>query len=252
MLGNEIVAGFVVVAALAVMAWLLRVATVVGALTGAVLAAVVFLGLSWPGLAVVWTFVAAAALATRFRFRSKLAAGIAQTGGGRRGGRHAFANLGIASLGAALVATSPKIAPELAPEIATAATTAAVAAIAVALADTLGSELGPVVGGSGAFGRTVSIRDLSIVAPGTDGGISLLGTIAGAGGALLIAVVASALGAIAVDAIMVVIVAGVVGSAVDSLLGATLEARGMLENEGVNLVATASGAMLAGATILLG
>jgi uncharacterized membrane protein len=45
--------------------------------------------------------------------------------------------------------------------------------------------------------------------------------------------------------------AGVVGAMADSLLGATLERRGLLDNEAVNFLATLTAAWLAAQTSLL-
>ena len=59
------------------------------------------------------------------------------------------------------------------------------AALAEATADTLASELGEVLGGP-----PLLLTTLRRVAPGTDGAISLAGTLAGASGAVLVVLVA--------------------------------------------------------------
>ena len=60
-----------------------------------------------------------------------------------------------------------------------------IAALAEATADTLASELGEVLGGP-----PLLLTTLRRVAPGTDGAISLAGTVAGTGGAVLVVLVA--------------------------------------------------------------
>ena len=60
-----------------------------------------------------------------------------------------------------------------------------IAALAEATADTLASELGEVLGGP-----PLLITTLRRVAPGTDGAISLAGTVAGTSGAVVVVLVA--------------------------------------------------------------
>jgi uncharacterized protein (TIGR00297 family) len=81
------------------------------------------------------------------------------------------------------------------------------------------------------------------VPAGTDGGITLLGTAGGIAGALFIAVLARGL---VPPAVAAVAIAGIAGMLLDSLLGATLQGRlTWLDNDAVNLAATAAGAGLA-------
>lgn len=99
------------------------------------------------------------------------------------------------------------------------------AALAAANADTWATELGVM---SRRWPR--SIFTLQQVAPGTSGGVSLAGMLAAAGGALLIALTAwfawpeagTSLAA-RLPYVMIIILAGVIGSLVDSLIGATVQ-----------------------------
>lgn len=107
------------------------------------------------------------------------------------------------------------------------------AALAEAAADTVSSELGQVFGG-----RPRMITTLRPVEPGRDGAISVAGTLAGATAAVVVA----GAGALAVSGgismFWVATVAGVTGLVFDSLLGATLEQAGMLNNDAVNFLST--------------
>lgn len=82
------------------------------------------------------------------------------------------------------------------------------------------------------------------VPAGTDGGITLLGTAGGIAGALFIAALARAM--VPGGFLIAVAAAGIAGMLLDSLLGATLQGRRTwLDNDAVNLAATAAGAALA-------
>jgi uncharacterized protein (TIGR00297 family) len=116
----------------------------------------------------------------------------------------------------------------------------AVAALAEAAADTASSEIGQVIGG-----RPRMITSFKAVNPGRDGAISLTGSLAGVVAAVMVACAGMwALGG--GWSLFAVSCAGAVfGLFFDSLLGATLEERGWLNNDAVNFLSTASAAGLA-------
>lgn len=103
----------------------------------------------------------------------------------------------------------------------------AAAAIAAATADTWATELGRRFGG-----RPWSIHTWRRVPPGTSGAVSIAGTLASAVGAVFVAAVGIALASIApaggiaaAPAAACIAVGGTLGSVVDSLLGAHVQAR---------------------------
>jgi uncharacterized protein (TIGR00297 family) len=117
--------------------------------------------------------------------------------------------------------------------------TMVLSALAEATADTVSSEVGQV------FGATPRlISTMQRVPPGTDGGISLLGTLAG----ILSGAVVTALGAWSVHLPLphatLALAAGIAGLWFDSLLGATLERRGWIGNDFVNFFSTAFAAIV--------
>jgi uncharacterized protein (TIGR00297 family) len=120
------------------------------------------------------------------------------------------------------------------------------AALAEAAADTVSSEIGQVLGG-----RPRMITTLREADPGTDGAISLAGTLAG----VLAAGVVAGAGTFALQgglAMLWVSWAGAVfGLFFDSLLGATLERRDWLNNDAVNFLSTVSAAVFAAVVLLV-
>ena len=224
----------------ALLVFLARAATPLAALTGGAITAVLTLaplpasGLSsWyhsalpPLLALfLLTF-----FATRFGRGKKQRLGVAEDKRGRNAAQVA-ANLGVAGLGAAAALSHPLPGTCYAVIVA--------ASLAEATADTLASELGEVLGG-----QPLMVTTLRRVPPGTDGAISLAGTLAGTGGAVLVVLVAAfTLGLGAGDAGCAGL-GGLGGLFVDSLLGATAEQRGWLNNDAVNFLSTLAAAVIA-------
>lgn len=128
---------------------------------------------------------------------------------------------------------------------------AALGAIATASADTWGTEVG-----SRSSGKAVLITTRETVEAGTDGGISLLGTIASLAGALFIASVSLIFDKNYLIAGFIAVAAGgFIGSLVDSWLGAVfqygnkrlpnlLDSYENRDNNSVNFLATGIGALL--------
>lgn len=116
-----------------------------------------------------------------------------------------------------------------------------ISVISVAASDTVASELGM------KYEKVWLITSFKRVPPGTDGGISVMGTF----WALIGAVAASLLGWIIIfphnilsPLLLIPILAGFVGCLVDSLLGATLEAWGYLNKYSNNAVSMIIGGLL--------
>jgi uncharacterized protein (TIGR00297 family) len=114
------------------------------------------------------------------------------------------------------------------------------AALAEAAADTVSSEMGQVLGG-----QPRMITTLRAVEPGRNGAMSLAGTLAGTAASGLVAGAGTWALRGGLTMFAVSCAGGVFGFLFDSLLGATLEERGWLNNDAVNLLSTAAAAAFA-------
>jgi uncharacterized protein (TIGR00297 family) len=176
------------------------------------------------------TFLAAT-ISSKLGMRKKSLLGIAEERGGRRGGGNAFANTGLA----AVAATAAVITPYH-----DAAMLAFVAVLVTGGSDTIASEIGKAWGG-----KTYLVTTLSQVRPGTPGAMSRTGTLAGVAGAFALALIGAGLQLIPASLVWVVVPAATVGALVESALAATLEAPGIVNNDVLNFLNTATGAIVA-------
>jgi uncharacterized protein (TIGR00297 family) len=173
-------------------------------------------------------------ISTRLGYRRKLALGLAE----RREGRNAWqvlANLAVAAIGSVVFSVTGNRVWLI----------AMLAALAEAATDTVASEIGQY--------RRPDARLITTwerVPAGTDGGITIPGSIAGIAGGLVIAAVAAVGGIVPQSQLWIPVGAGFAGMLIDSLLGATLQRRGWIDNQMVNFFATLAAAGLAYAIVL--
>jgi uncharacterized protein (TIGR00297 family) len=221
-----------------VVVFLLRAATAGGAATGALVAATLYL---WtPGWhTALWplgALVALTVLATRFGRRAKESMGIAE---GRRGRTAAqvASNIGVAAVcGVPLTLVSIFSATP----VSRIWLVGMVAALGEATADTLSSELGQVLGGEPRL-----LTTLRSVPRGTDGAVTLVGTLCGIAGAAIVVAVAVPALAFGLEEMGVAFGAAVAGLFADSLLGEWVERSGWLGNDAVNALSTLAAALVA-------
>jgi uncharacterized protein (TIGR00297 family) len=213
-----------------------RTVTIPGAIAGAVIGAAVYLGTDWRGWLMLFASFLAAAITTLLGYRRKALAGIAEERGGRRGPGNAIANTGLAAWAALLCLGVPQ--PDL-------AKLAMVAALVTSASDSVASEVGK------AWGKTTwLVVGWRRVRPGTSGAVSVEGTLAGLVAAVALAMLGDALRLIPASAIAPVAVAATIASLIEGALGATLEGRGTLNNDALNLINSAIGAGLAVAWVV--
>ena len=198
----------------------------------------VAIGGHWSWLVILLSFLCAGFVATRWRYDEKREQGFHEGDEGERGWTNVVANGGIPLVVSILAITSGEW-ETLFPVFA--------ASVAVAASDTFASEFGTL------DKRVYMITTMKKCEPGVNGGFSPTGQLAALLGALMIALVATALGFV-VDAnaldnslefILSVTLIGFIGCQIDSLLGALLENRGYIGKGTVNTLAIASGALIA-------
>ena len=220
-------------AAIALPAFLARSIDAMGALSALVIGSAITAGLGLAGLSLMIAFFVLGSAATRLGYRTKAARGIAQEKGGARGWRNAWANGGVPAALAVLAGMAPA-GPRDVLAIAYAA------AVATAAADTCSSEIGK------AFGRrTFLITTLRPVPPGTEGAVSLEGTLGGLLGAFAVGATGVVSGLFGWPSALLVTAAGLFGSLAESVLGTVAERRGWMGNDLLNAANTAIGALAA-------
>jgi len=195
-------------------------------------------------------FLLSSFVATRYKFALKEALGVQE---GRQGERRAS---NVLANGVAAVVVAGFFFLAIGPPRALAGLVY-VSVLAVAGADTLASEIGVL------SPNAYLISNGKKVPPGTDGAISVLGQACALAAAVYIALVGwivlsilaplvGSLVTIATNSFLILIPAfvGFLGCQIDSLLGATLERKGIIGKRSVNLVSTSLGGLIAYAMLV--
>jgi uncharacterized protein (TIGR00297 family) len=170
---------------------------------------------------------------TRYGYSHKAKLGIAQSHGGVRGYKNVYSNSLVPLVLAVCYGVYRN---EVFNEI---FIYAFIASVATANGDTLASEIGET-----SRSKPRMITTLKETEPGVDGGVTPLGEAASIAGALIIGILAAVTGMTGPFGIVAGAIGGFLGTNFDSFLGATLQRRGILSNNGVNLAATAFGALV--------
>lgn len=225
----------------------LPVLTARGWVHGGALGTMLWGTMGWPGWLTVVFYLALGSAVTRLGLKHKQALQLAEARGGRRGPRNLW---GAAATGlslAVLMAMAPAAARSL-------LILGFVASFAAKLGDTCASEIGKRWGG-----RTLLITTLQPVPAGTEGAVSITGTVAGVVAIVLYAALALALlrpslGPGPLARLVLLGAAATVATMVESWIGATWQGRvAWLTNELVNTALTVVAALLAmGAAVGLG
>lgn len=210
-----------------------KLLTVMGYLHAWVLGVIVWGSLQWQGYVVVMFYFLVGSAITKVGIKQKEAEGIAE----KRSGMRAPANV----WGSALVATICCLGIVFLPFWQSFFLIGYVASFATKLSDTCASEIGKAYGKS-----TFLITNFQPVPRGTEGAVSLEGTLAGIVASISIALLAWQINMIDFIGIIICIISAFIATNLESVIGATLQTKfDWLTNEIVNVLNTLIGASIA-------
>ena len=199
-----------------------------------VLGVIVWGTLGWRGYAIVMFYFLVGSAVTKIGMEQKEAEGIAEKRSGQRGPENVWGSAAIGTICALGTLFSGE-------EMTSLLILGYVASFCTKLSDTTASEVGKAYGK-----RTYLITTLKSVARGTEGAVSLEGTIAGFLASLVIAFLAWGIGMINGWGILWCAIAAFVATTIESWIGATIQSKWeWLTNEMVNGINTAIGAAVA-------
>jgi uncharacterized protein (TIGR00297 family) len=199
--------------------------TLPGAITGLIVGLLIYEGTGVTGFSMLCLFFIAGSWATSWHKDEKNINEASRP----RTAWQVLANGGVAAVLGIISFIKPNLSPLLLVMMA--------GSIASAMADTLSSELGMVYGK-----RFFNIISFKKDQRGLDGVVSIEGTLIGLAGASAVALVFW----LYTDwgNVVIIILAGFLGNLIDSILGATLERKGIIGNNMVNLLNTLTGALV--------
>jgi uncharacterized protein (TIGR00297 family) len=190
--------------------------------------------LGWRGYAIVMAYFLLGSGVTRLGLKRKEALGIAEKRAGQRGPENVWGSAATGLLCALLTLGANQFWQPL-------LLLAYVASFSTKLADTTASEVGKAYGN-----RTFLITTWQPVPKGTEGAVSLSGTLAGVAGSFILPLLAWGLALIDLGGVLICIIAAFMATNLESLIGATLQNRwSWLSNEVVNGINTLIGALVA-------
>ncbi|MEA5598697.1 TIGR00297 family protein [Rivularia sp. UHCC 0363] len=222
--------------------WLVpkKLLTPAGIFNAWLLGVLILATLGWSGYAVVCVYFVVGSAVTRIGMAQKEAEGIAEKRSGARGPENVWGS----AFTAALCAVGIGIIDGLASDdlmLRSLLLLGYVASFCTKLSDTCASEVGKAYGK-----RTFLITTLQPVPRGSEGAVSLEGTLAGIFASVVLAMLGLLLGLIDVWGVIWCVLAAFIATNIESVIGATLQSRWQwLTNELVNVLNTLIGAAAA-------
>jgi uncharacterized protein (TIGR00297 family) len=204
--------------------------TLNASLVGGLLSFIILFCVGYLGVVLLSVFFLLGTVATFWGYREKRSKGISEGNNGIRGATQVMANAGAAASLALLAWVFPDYSDLFLLMIACVFSSAA--------ADTLSSEMGNLHGR-----RFFNVLTGKPDQKGFDGVISLEGTLWGVFGSTVIAFIYS-LGVGFGTHFFIIIIAGTIGNLADSVLGASLERKQVLNNDMVNFLNTVIAALI--------
>lgn len=199
--------------------------TVQASFIGGLLSLFIYIGVGYNALILMTAFFILGSSATSWKIKTKQALALAEINKGKRNAAQVIANAGVAALLGLIAYFFPLQKDILNLMIAS--------AFSSATADTLSSELGNIYGSN-----YYNIITLKKDKKGLNGVISLEGTLFGIAGSIIISLLYEIGYKWNFENIMIITLAGILGNFADSLLGATVERKHILNNDQVNFCNT--------------
>jgi uncharacterized protein (TIGR00297 family) len=206
--------------------------TVAAALTGGVLGWLIYAGAGFTGIALVAVFFLLGTLATSWRKGYKEDSGLSEKNSSRRNAGQVMANAGVAAICGLLCYVLQ--------EYVFICRLMMAASLSSAMSDTLSSELGNVYGK-----RFYNILTFKKDTRGLNGVVSLEGTAIGVAGSMVMALVYAVGFGFNLSTFFIIVIAGTIGNVFDSVFGASLERKAVLNNDWVNFLNTLIAAAVA-------
>ncbi|WP_315788897.1 TIGR00297 family protein [Fischerella sp. JS2] len=244
---NPWLVGVVLNSILLVVAWIApkKLLTTSGYFHAWLLGVLIWGTLGWRGYIVVMFYFLVGSFVTRMGMTQKEAEGIAEKRSGARGPENVWGSaligtlcaLGVGMLELGILPVTQSLIADLRSLL----LLGYVASFSTKLSDTCASEVGKAYGKS-----TFLITTLQSVPRGTEGAVSLEGTLAGVVASVVIAFVGWAVGLVELLGVLWCVVAAFIATNVESVIGATLQSKyTWLTNELVNILNTLIGAIAA-------
>lgn len=203
-----------------------------------VLGVIVWAAFGWQGYAVMLFYFFVGSAVTKLGLAKKQAYGIAEARGGVRGPGNVWGSALTAALCGLIVIGLAFVYPFALPGWEPLLALGFVASLSTKLSDTTATEVGKAYGQ-----RTFLITTFRPVPRGTEGAVSLEGTLAGILGSLALAVVAWGCGLIPLIGVGLCAIAAFIATTAESLIGATVEEKlSWLTHDLVNIINTTIGA----------
>ncbi|CAN5502600.1 hypothetical protein BH11BAC3_BH11BAC3_43150 [soil metagenome] len=210
----------------------LKKLTLLGAITGGLIACCIFTGVGFTGIIMIGLFFIIGSWVTTWKIAVKQALDAAEKQHGKRTASQVLANGTVPGIMGLLAWKFPDSARWFECMMA--------AALAAATADTISSELGTLYGK-----KFYNISSFQPGKRGENGVVSYEGTLLGLLGSMIIAVT-YCLGFGFTIHFVWIIIAGTAGNIADSILGATLERKQVINNDIVNFLNTLFAGLVAG------
>tara|TARA_Y100001970_G_C14035924_1_gene751101 strand:+ start:194 stop:931 length:738 start_codon:yes stop_codon:yes gene_type:complete len=229
---QDFIFGFGINLILILLGFKIPIMTKSGWISSGILGTILWGCLSWKGWLSVVIYLILGSLVTKVGYNFKNKIGIAEKRGGRRGPENVWGSAATGMLLAILIKFN--LGNPVYFKIAFSASFAA------KLADTFGSEIGKRFGK-----RTFLITSFKKVKKGSEGGVSLEGTLASLLGSIVMSYVMMTLGFIvSAPQIFIVIVSGFIATIFESIIGAKFQNKYNLSNELVNTIQTSFSAII--------